>query len=76
MGKRLLIGLVVLHVLAIVWYQLRKGQALVPAMVHGDKSLPQAAAASRDGPTPWTLAALLLMACALAVRWLIHLGGA
>ena len=51
-------------------------QALVPAMLHGDKSLPQAAAASRDGPTPWALAALLLTVCALAVRWLIHLGGA
>ena len=76
LGKGVLILLVSVHVLAIVWYQLRKGQALVPAMLHGDKSLPQAAAASRDGPTPWALAALLLTVCALAVRWLIHLGGA
>ena len=76
LGKGVLILLVSVHVLAIVWYQLRKGQALVPAMLHGDKSLPQAAAASRDGPTRWALAALLLTLCALAVRWLIHLGGA
>lgn len=74
MGKAVLIVLVILHVSAIAWYRWRKAQALVPAMVHGDKQLPAPAPASRDGLAQRCLAALVLLACALAVRWLIGLG--
>lgn len=64
-GKWLLIGLVALHLAAIIFYTLRK-QSLVEAMLHGDKVLSVEAAApplaSRDDR--WTrLAALALLLC-------------
>jgi cytochrome b len=74
-GKAVLIALVAVHVLAIVWYRVRKAQALMPAMLHGDKSLPEAATPSRDGLAQRLLAAAVLVVCGLAVRWLIGLGG-
>ena len=68
--------LVLMHVAAVAWYRLRKAQALLPAMLHGDKALAQPAPASRDGGGQRLLAALVLLACAAAVRWLVNLGGA
>ncbi|MBA4252791.1 MAG: cytochrome b [Comamonadaceae bacterium] len=56
-GKLLLIGLVALHLLALVYYKLVKREALVAAMVTGDKVLPQAQPASPDGSAQWALAA-------------------
>ena len=75
LGKGVLIVLVAVHVLAIVWYRVRKAQALVPAMLHGDKSLSEAATPSRDGLAQRLLAAAVLVLCGLAVRWLVGLGG-
>lgn len=75
-GKLVLLGLVLLHVTAIVWYRVRRSQALVPAMLHGDKALPQAVTPSADGTRQRLLAALLLLLCAMAVRWLVGLGSA
>ncbi len=76
LGKGLLILLVLSHVAALAWYQLRKHQALLPAMLHGDKSLPVAVPASRDGWLACLKAAVVLSLCVLAVRWVIALGGA
>jgi cytochrome b len=76
LGKALLIALVLLHLGAIAWYRWRKGQALVPAMVHGDKSLPQAASESRDGTTHRLLALMVLLSCAAFVAGLVRLGSA
>ena len=76
LGKGVLIALVLLHVAAIAFYRVRKAQALVPAMLHGDKTLPEAVAPSRDGAAARALAVLVLLACAAGVRWLIGLGGA
>ncbi len=73
-GQWVLLALVLLHLAAIAWYRLRKAQALVPAMLHGDKMLPQPVPASRDGAAPRTLALLVLLVCAGAVRWLVGLG--
>ncbi len=75
LGKGVLIALIVLHVGAIVWYRVRKGQALVAAMLHGDKSLPEAVPSSRDCLPQRVLAVLIGLACAAAVRWLVMLGG-
>jgi len=75
LGKLVLIVLVLGHVTAIVWYKLRKGQSLVPAMVHGDKTLAEPVTPSRDGPLQRLLAVLLVLACAGFVRWLVGLGG-
>ncbi len=47
-GKLILILLVLMHVLALLWYRWRKQQSLVPAMLHGDKNLPVSVPASRD----------------------------
>ena len=75
LGKGVLIALIVLHVVAIVWYRVRKGQVLVPAMLHGDKSLPDAVTPSRDCMPQRVLAVLICLACVAAVRWLVMLGG-
>jgi cytochrome b len=71
-GQWILIGLVVLHVLAIVVYSLR-GQALVPAMISGDKPLEPGTPASADGARHRLVAAVLLLACAGGVAWLVSL---
>jgi cytochrome b len=75
LGKGVLILLVLGHVTAIFWYRLRKGQSLLPAMVHGDKTLPEAVTPSRDGLPQRVLAVLLVLASAACVRWLVGLGG-
>lgn len=56
-GKLLLIGLVALHLLALLYYKLVKREALVSAMLTGDKLLPKPAPSSRDGAAQWALAA-------------------
>ena len=74
-GKLVLLALVLVHVGAIVWYRVRRQQALVSTMLHGDKTLPEATPASRDSLGTRWLALLLVLGCALAVRWLVGLGG-
>lgn len=73
-GKALLLALVMLHVLAIFWYRLRHGHDLLRPMLHGDKHLPTAVPASRDGLLNWLLAVLCLTLSALGVRALLALG--
>ena len=73
-GKLVLLVLVLVHLAAIAWYRWRKQQALVPAMLHGDKALPQTVTPSRDGMAQRALALVLALGCAAAVRWLIGLG--
>jgi cytochrome b len=75
LGKLVLIVLVLVHVGAIVWYRMRKAQALVPAMLHGNKSLPQFVQASRDDLRTRLLALVIGLLCAAAVAWLVSLGG-
>lgn len=74
-GKIGLLALVLLHVLAIVWYRVRKSQALIPAMVHGDKLLPASTPASRDGSGSRILALAVLGICIGMVRWIVSVGG-
>mgnify|MGYP006267374317 CR=1 FL=1 len=74
-GKLLLILLVLGHVAAIAWYRWRKAASLVPAMWHGDKTVPSGLPASRDGWAQRALALALLWICASAVRWLVNLAG-
>ena len=74
-GQLVLIGLVVLHVAAIGYYQLRKRQDLVGPMVHGDKRLAAGMPASRDDTRSRLLALVLLGLSAGAVTWLVRLGG-
>ena len=74
LGKGLLLALVVLHVGAVLWYKVKKKQDLLPAMLHGGKPMTPDVPASRDDARTRVLAILLVLVCALAVRWLTTLG--
>lgn len=72
-GKRVLIVLVILHVIAILYYLWRKRQNLVRPMLTGDKELDQPAPASRDDARSRLLAIVLLLLSAGAVALLLRL---
>lgn len=75
-GQYLVLGLVALHLLAIVLYVLVKRQkSMVRAMVVGDKVLPTPVAPSRDDAASRLLALLVLALCGGVVWWLVGLGG-
>lgn len=71
-GKWLLIALVVLHLVAIIFYTLRK-QRLVEAMLHGDKVLSTGGTASptasRDDRRTRSAALVLLLMCGGFAYW-------
>lgn len=71
-GKWILLGLVLLHLGAIVVYLLRKHN-LVGAMLHGDKELVVKVPASRDDTLSRTAALLLFMLCAGVAYWVAGL---
>lgn len=71
-GKWVILGLVVLHIAAIVFYLVRKHN-LVNAMIHGDKNLVSAVPASRDDTSSRMGALVLLGACAAVVYWISSL---
>lgn len=73
-GKWAVLSLVALHLLALIWYRLLKRQALVPAMLHGDKTLPVAVTETQDRTAHRFLALLLLTLASLAVWALLSLG--
>lgn len=68
-GKWILLALVVLHILAIVFYLWRKHN-LVGAMLHGDKELVTRVAPSRDDAASRAAALVVLAACAGLVYWI------
>lgn len=72
-GKWVLLALVLLHIVAIVFYLWRKHN-LVGAMLHGDKELVTAAPASRDDMASRLLALGVLLLCAAGVYWISSLG--
>lgn len=73
-GQWIIIGLVLLHVGAIVVYRLR-GTGLVAPMLGGDKLLPATVPASRDDLRSRVLALALLAACSALAVWVGRLGG-
>ncbi len=74
-GQWLIITLVLLHVGAVLFYLVRKGQNLVRPMLTGDKQLPAQVPASADHLRSRVLALALVAACAAGVAWLVGLGG-
>lgn len=74
-GQWVLVALVLLHVLAIVFYRVRRRRNLVGPMVTGDKMLPAGVPGSADTFVTRALAAVLLAACAALVGWVVALGG-
>ena len=73
-GQVAVITLAALHVAAILWYRLARGQRLVGPMLHGDKWLPPGTRASADGAGPRLLAAALAAVCAAGAWWVWRLG--
>jgi cytochrome b len=68
-GQWIVLGLVALHVLAVVFYLVKKRINLVTPMLSGDKQLPAGTPASADGAVQRLLAALLLLLCAGGAWW-------
>lgn len=66
-GQYLILGLVALHLLAIVVYAVR-GRNLVKPMLGGDKALPASVPASADGAAT-RVKALVVAAAAVALAW-------
>jgi len=72
-GQSLVMALVILHLSAVAWYHFRKKVSLVPAMLHGDKSLPEPVTPSEDHVAQRLLALVLLIMSASAVYFLVSL---
>jgi cytochrome b len=71
-GKWVLLGLVLLHLLAIIFY-LRRKHKLVGAMLHGDKELVIPVPPSRDDTASRMAALLILAVCAAVAYWVSSL---
>ena len=67
-GKWALLGLVLLHIIAVIFYQYRQHK-LINAMLHGDKTLALAAPSSRDDLLSRTAALLIFSLCGAAAYW-------
>jgi putative acetyltransferase len=72
-GQWMLLGLVALHVVAIVVYQLRK-QDLVRPDDGGDKPVPPMAPGQRRRPGQRLLALVLALASGACAAWIVRLG--
>ena len=74
-GQWIIIGLVVLHIAAIVFYKVRHGKDLVGPMVRGDKQLAEDAPASADDMRTRLKAVVIIAVIAAAVAFVVRLGG-
>lgn len=68
-GQWLLLGLVALHIAAILFYLLKKHTNLVTPMLRGDKLLPPGTPASADGAAQRAWALVLVALCAGLAFW-------
>ena len=75
-GQYLVLGLVGLHLIAIIFYVLVRRQRLVRPMLHGDKLLPAPATPSRDDLTSRAVALVVLALSAALAWWVSSLGAA
>ncbi len=71
-GQWLVIGLVVLHVAAILYYLVRKKDNLIRPMLNGDKQGGMQVQTSRDDGQTRLLAAVIFGVCAGFVAWLVR----
>ncbi len=72
-GKIIVLGLVALHIGAILFYRFKRGENLVSAMILGDKESSYVLKSSRDDRASRWLAVGLFVACASLVAWLVSL---
>ena len=75
-GQYLVMGLVALHLLAVLFYVLVRRERLVRPMVHGDKTLPAPTTPSRDDAASRALALVVLAASGALAWWVSTLAGA
>jgi cytochrome b len=73
-GKWTVLSLVALHGVALIWYRFQKRQSLVPAMLHGDKTLAVVVTETQDRTSHRLLALVLLAISSMAVWALLSLG--
>ena len=73
-GQWSVLFLVLLHLLALVWHRYRHRAALVPAMLHGNKTLSEPHAESLDGGFQRSKGAFLFAMACLVVWALVSLG--
>jgi len=73
-GKTLILLLVAIHLLAILWYFLKKKENLTRAMLTGNKNSEVPAPSSKDGLSNWLLALVCVLISAGLVFALITLG--
>ncbi|GAB2488611.1 cytochrome b/b6 domain-containing protein [Comamonas humi] len=73
-GQYLLLGMIALHLLAIVFYIIRLRKTVLRPMFHGHKELAQHVEHSTDTAVTRLLALLVLGACAGFVWWVSSLG--
>jgi hypothetical protein len=66
------IGLVVLHVCAVLWYLWPKRVNLVTPMITGDKHLPPDVPATVDGWSQRAVAVVIAALCALGIAALLR----
>jgi cytochrome b len=74
-GQWVIVGLVVLHVAAVLYYLWKKNDNLIRPMLNGDKQLNSSAAASRDDAASRGVALIVFAMCAGVVTGLVKLGG-
>lgn len=72
-GKPILLGLVLLHIGAILFYRFKRGENLVRPMIRGDKESTLAVPSSRDDAGSRTLGAAVFLGCAGLVAGLLRL---
>jgi len=68
------LGLVALHLLAILFHRLRHRHHLIPAMLHGNQEALPGTQATRDGLGQRVWALIILLGCGALVRWLVAFG--
>ncbi len=73
-GKYLVLALVLLHLLAVAYYEAVKRQSIVGPMVAGDKQFAEPVASARDDLASRLGALVLLGLCAGVVYWAVSLG--
>ena len=74
-GQWVIIGLVLLHVLAILYYLWKKKDYLIKAMVGGDKAVGRPAPSSRDDASSRLTALVVFGVCAAFVYGLVKWAG-
>jgi cytochrome b len=72
-GKLILLGLLALHIGAIIYYQLNKKQNLTRPMINGDKEVDVVSVSSKDTAATRLLAVVILIGSALFVAWVAAL---